>query len=439
MERTSKGVSPPRGSFLRTTMMILTMFFVVTSFTVILPIEAQDDDIPQVNRQLPECPFHNLDNMVKYHSQCPVEDPLQRHQIRHHAIQKLLDSGVGASKVPDRRTIVCPEEGSSSSSSASMMTTMMTGLDTKWIVENTSTQPVVVSWIQPDTGVERSAVHPTITPPQNDPDAILQPTEWMAVDTYQGHTFLVREYDPETSMTGRVVLQYREGLHAFWSPHTWDCRKNVTTVQEEVVQEKDDQGNVIHNRRLIIIHHDQKEDLDNEPVNEQTGEIVDDFARTPTDPNRKCNAIDVGFRNRINCPIDVYFAYTLDQQQIPREGSVCQELFRFHLGRNHKPQNFFKDWKSSTKWEGTYIGHTWIARLKVNREIVVDSYTVEPTRIVDCPWQKKTATTDVKTQPTVAMDVSQTTGLPDKLNVTCEANQTTSFFYPLLPIRHHRK
>jgi len=60
-----------------------------------------------------------------------------------------------------------------------------------------------------------------------------------------------------------------------------------------------------------------------------------------------------------------------------------------HLGTKPATQDFMFDWESSTKFEGSFIGHTFVARLASDPTRVVDSYTLEPTRIVDCPTLKQ--------------------------------------------------
>ncbi|VEU41850.1 unnamed protein product [Pseudo-nitzschia multistriata] len=47
------------------------------------------------------------------------------------------------------------------------------------------------------------------------------------------------------------------------------------------------------------------------------------------------------------------------------------------------------DWASKTKYEGSIIGHTFVARLASDPSVVVDTYTLEPTQIIDCPTTKK--------------------------------------------------
>lgn len=91
----------------------------------------------------------------------------------------------------------------------------------------------------------------------------------------------------------------------------------------------------------------------------------------------------------VGCPIHVYWA----NQQIPEEvatnGFNCGERFQFHLGTKHAPQDFFEGWHSTTKFEGTYIGHTFVARLASDPSVVIDSYTLQPTKVIDCPRKSK--------------------------------------------------
>ena len=42
-----------------------------------------------------------------------------------------------------------------------------------------------------------------------------------------------------------------------------------------------------------------------------------------------------------------------------------------------------------TKYEGSIIGHTFVARLASDPSVIIDKYTLEPTRIIDCPTTKK--------------------------------------------------
>lgn len=42
-----------------------------------------------------------------------------------------------------------------------------------------------------------------------------------------------------------------------------------------------------------------------------------------------------------------------------------------------------------TKFEGSYVGHTFVARLASDPKVIIDTYTLQPTRIVDCPNLKQ--------------------------------------------------
>ena len=54
-----------------------------------------------------------------------------------------------------------------------------------------------------------------------------------------------------------------------------------------------------------------------------------------------------------------------------------------------KTLDFMWDWASSTKYEGSFIGHTFVARRADDPSVVVDSYTLEPTKIIDCPRREQ--------------------------------------------------
>merc|ERR1711865_1188962 len=75
---------------------------------------------------------------------------------------------------------------------------------------------------------------------------------------------------------------------------------------------------------------------------------------------------------------------------IPDAGFTCAEHYKFHLGTLTATQDFMWDWNSSTKYEGSFIGHTFIARLANDpTHTVIDTYTVAPTKIIECPNKKQ--------------------------------------------------
>jgi len=311
------------------------------------------------NNPVPDCPnprlahYHNEDiclNALK-----PTRPSLGAHD-RKFIYESLKESGLGATLVPNQQTVVCPIKLESLENPSAMR-----GLDTTWIVENTSIHPVVLS--QVIDGVEWSPFQPKILSPMDDPLATLNPGDWISVPTYESFVYHVREISPETGKPGNVVIQHRAGLVPIGNPNQYDCDANLPDV---------------------------------EPVNPKTAERKVEFGRTPTPQARPCNTVDISFRNQVGCPLHVYWANRLDE--IPTEGFSCGEKFKFHLGTKPAPQDFMLNWDSATKFEGSYVGHTFVARLASDPTVVIDSYTVAPTKIIDCPH--------LKTQP-VASSVDE--------------------------------
>jgi hypothetical protein len=110
-------------------------------------------------------------------------------------------------------------------------------------------------------------------------------------------------------------------------------------------------------------------------------------------PLRPCNIQDIGFRNLVGCPLNVYYSGRYNMTGNPRkEGEECSftpkschEQFKFHLGKNPYSTDFHWAWDSQTKFEGTQVGHNFVFRLQAKDDIVVDSVTILPTFVQDCP------------------------------------------------------
>jgi hypothetical protein len=272
--------------------------------------------------------------------------------------QQLKAEG-GVSRVPNVKTVTCPTEPINMMESGSRQ-----GYDTTWFVENTASTAVVLCWVDPATGKEYSAVDSNIAPPIKDPRAILKPGEWKALYTYEGHVFIARELDTETGQAGRIVLQHRTGLVPVGVG-----MKGLSCP-----------------------------DADMEPAPAEQ----DQFARSPPPENdRRCNQIDIGFRNAANCPLHGYYipnaqthaaliqenmAHTNKATMSNHSTSCPAEEFKLHLGlQGSGTPDFHWDWQSSTKFEGSAIGHTFAFRLASNPSILVDTITLEPTRVMDCP------------------------------------------------------
>jgi hypothetical protein len=261
---------------------------------------------------------------------------------RHLTYQSFKALG-GVRTVPNQQTITCPLGGTRVNLKDENAPD--DGLDTVWFVENRASTPVVVAYVTPD-GHEVSAKNPTIVPAVADPQAILAPGAWMAVYTFEGHEFVVREVKlvgAATTVAGNVLMQHRAGLIPIGATsQSLSCPK-----------------------------------ADVEPkVNDTT---APGYQRTPPAINRRCHTMDIGFRNVANCPLHGYYVDSDDS------GTSCTEEFKLHLGVESVTRDFVHDWTSNTKFEGTFIGHTFHFRLASNPTVLVETVTLAPVIVTDCP------------------------------------------------------
>jgi hypothetical protein len=242
--------------------------------------------------------------------------------------QKLAATGI--QRVPDEETVVCPLGETSL-----VEEDMMQGQDTMWFVENVASSPVVLTWVK--DGVEYSAVNRKIAPPQADPEAILAPGVWKAVHAFEGDIFYARQL--LGGVAGPLLLQHRVGLTPIDSKTRNRNSRNPLTPKETA-------------RR-----------------NNARPAIAQDYDWST------CNVVDIGFRNYAGEPLSGFW---LD----PTPGH-CAEHHKFHLGTNTHPGNFAFDVDSNTKFEKTYIGHTFVFRSVATGELIA-TYTLAPTKVGDC-------------------------------------------------------
>jgi hypothetical protein len=271
-----------------------------------------------------------------------------KENVRRDQMYQSLRKEGGAVRVPNVKTVTCPSNGDPVNM---IQTGSRQGYDTTWFVENTASVAVVLCWVDPVTGKEYSAVDSRIAPPVKDPKAILKPGEWKAVWTHEGHVFYAREIDPETGQAGRIVLQHRTGLYPVGEGVTGLSCPNA----------------------------------DVEPIETETGMLAPAFTRSvpPAKHLRRCNQIDIGFRNAANCPLHAYYIPDLHNRSGP---SQCpKEEFKLHLGLEGTTPDFHWDWASNTKFEGSAIGHSFAFRLASNPSVLVETVTLEPTKVIDCP------------------------------------------------------
>jgi len=263
--------------------------------------------------------------------------------------------------VPNQKTLVCPAVVNDLSNPHAPV-----GYDTNWFVENTASKPVLLAWVK--EGIEYSAVDTSISPPEADPKAVLKPGEWRHVNTFEGHVFHARELTDDGS-PGKVLLQHRAGLVPIGSKA----------------------------RQWLTCPTDDPEPL---VTDAETGMQIRDpaFARTKERPLKDCHLMDLGFRNMAGCPLNVYW-------QVP---DTCEEVFKFHLGTNGYSNDFHWDWESPTKFESTKVGHTFVFRSPSQPDQLVDSITLLPTQIVDCPDLKQKVAMSIMHAAEIVIPVGQT-------------------------------
>ena len=346
---------------------------------LLLGVSSAEDKVSS----LPPCQRMTVPTYEKYHAhgkcnhawQNSEERRLQR-TARHDYMARTGSYPL----IPNQRTVVCPTEPADLSSDVGAL-----GLDTRWVVENKSSGKVVIAYVE--NGIEYSAMNGKVTPPQADPQAILQPGEYKVVNTHEGHVFYVRLV-MEDGSTGDILLQHRPGIVEFTNRFgkDIDCGKNVMQYDEDTLEEIIQQNMVAHEQHtnINILNNEASNAARVEPSYRE--EQMAENAQATAHPSHHCNMIYQGFRNTLpNCPLDIYYAGV--EQGISDGPMQCAEKLKFHLG--NKALNCALEREARLKFELTFIGHTFVARLASNPNIVVDSFTLAPTEIHDCPSQKQ--------------------------------------------------
>jgi hypothetical protein len=247
--------------------------------------------------------------------------------------------------VPDQKTVTCPAAGARVDMTDSHHRPGI-GLDTVFFIENQSSGPIVISYVNKETQLEVSAMNPKITPATADPNAILAPGRWVPIYGYEGHEYVIREV-LKTGVAGNVLLQHRAGLIPIGMNANADMMNCTNYIDTEPMQ-----GNV----------------------------TAPAFQRTKAPSAYKpCNTMSIGFRNVAQCPLHGYYVSS-------GEGEQCHEAFKFHLGTDRITSDFMWNWSSRTKYEDTFVGHTFHFRSAAQPSLgLIDTVTLAPIRVTDCP------------------------------------------------------
>jgi len=250
------------------------------------------------------------------------------------------------------------------------------GQRTRFIVKNTASDPVVISYVE-ESGREISAADAKTYPAQADPQATLAPGVTKVFAVTEGDVFHVRD-----SKTGELLMQHRAGLIPIknrYNQHI-DCSGQPETK--------------IHSHGYRKLRKFQEW----EPVKKEQYEYDVEF------PAAFHNTI-ISSDGTKQCPVNMYFV-TKQYSNTNRPPNYV-EKYKFHLGTNHKATlNGTKiELNSSTKYERAYLGHEFAARLAHNDNVVVDYITFSPIRVEDCSDKKQTADVAIKSSAAHATPV----------------------------------
>jgi hypothetical protein len=283
-----------------------------------------------------------------YHTACDLQafralkGSLNKEQVH----QKLVQTGY--SNVPNQKTSVCPTPETTEDYDSS---SQQLGQDTMWFVENVASRPVRVAWKDTSasgTSMEYSPVHRKLLA-KDDPEAIMTPSQWKAIHAVEGEVFVVRDTETE-----EVLLEHRVGLIPIGQREKEELPKGVTVPLKPDV-----------------------------PAREQIRAPLAQTFDWST-----CNVVAIGFRNEaMQGDLHGFWVDTFS------EGD-CTEHFKFQLGTNPHPNNFAFDIDSNTKFEMSYMGHSFVFRSAKTGELV-DSYTLHPTLVRDCPGRNNALTSAV--------------------------------------------
>ena len=262
------------------------------------------------------------------------------------------------------------------------------GMPTRFIIKNTASDPVIIAFVEQETGKEVSAANSKISPAQLDPEAVLAPGVTKVFAVHEGHVFHVRD-----SLTGELLLQHRAGLVPIENRynHEIDCSS---------------QGEIdVHDR-----------------VSYRVLRKFPQWKPVKIEEYRQSVDIPVGFHNTIvskdgkQCPVNIYFVKKQDQK--PHRKPNYVEKFATHLGANHVATAEDDALNAATKYQQTYIGHEFTARLAHDDNVVVDYITMAPIQVQDCSNKKTDAIKSAAHASAIIIPVGNARPVDDRLNET---------------------
>mmetsp|Transcript_44842 Transcript_44842/g.95443 ORF Transcript_44842/g.95443 Transcript_44842/m.95443 type:complete len:530 (-) Transcript_44842:89-1678(-) len=314
--------------------------------------------------------------------------------------------------LPEEKTWVCPLDTVPETMGGNVNNLMnpagvagATGHPTRWILHNEATSPIVLAHVNP-LGLEVSAndfrTHPAHADTAVYPHGpIVLPGQMAVVEGRQGQMFVAREYREVLPMHAMAGEDDGDDVQ-----HSWKSFKSVLPPTLSFLPERTrytTKGGVQHvlgrAGRVLMKHR-----MGNIYVRNQFGAIcpelmgakdeggdTDDGRRgTPKDMDPDCNVLRKAFINRVGCPVDIYFA---PQNRV--EGYNC-EKFTKHLGSmepflsSDVRTRDIDDFGSPLKFENTYNGHLFVARMSHDQSLVA-SIEVDHDVVRDCPEPQRSA------------------------------------------------
>jgi len=273
-----------------------------------------------------------------------------------------------------------------------------TGHPSRWILHNEATTPIVLAHVNP-LGLEVSAMdfgtHPAHANTAVYPNGpIVLPGQTAVVEGRQGQMFVAREYK---EMLPMHAMAGNDG-----DGHSWKSFKSIlpSTISfsrlRSRYETKDGVWHVLGNPGQVLMKHR----MGNTYINNQFGatcpellvEDGDDVDKSPNGMDHDCNVLRKTLINKVGCPVDIYFA---PQNKI--EGYDC-ELLSSHLGSidsfltSERKAGDIYGHNSPLKFENTYNGHSFVARMSHDQSLVA-RIEFEHDTVKDCPNHERSGGT----------------------------------------------
>eukprot|EP00978_Attheya_sp_CCMP212_P043972 scaffold296224_cov51-Attheya_sp.AAC.1 len=335
-------------------------------------------------------------------------------------------------KISREQTLYCPTITTHEALLLDQEKDLVMGHKEGWILNNEATTPVSISFWDQEERRLVSAFNPDISPAHHDPHSIVNPGRWATVTAWQGHVFVMHqlEWVEGQLVQGRILATHRVGLvpigAQFEPPPKMADISPLTDAAPETTASS--------------THKDLNE-------------------RTPPNLMEFCNVLHKGFINEANFPLDLYFAgrrsdfsnqnknsssnHKMNETTLLHDDAndwnnlpSCQQKFKFHLGVHHNsvwhepsqdPHHSLDDWQSPLKYEGTYVSHTFVARLQHDPSIIVEEYTVSPVTVRDCSKQDDDVNESVISMIPMQVDISMGSTNPSSFYIASSLHNSTHY------------